>query len=158
MIGRCHRRSDQWGSAVSPLGGSMLANKNFLFVNHSSPDFFHGTRKESLSIIFLSHFWISKVVPEIFAIKVESCQKSRWISDVFSPSQISGGRPSKNYTHLMTPASRHVVWKMFCEDTPTSPEFIVANTLNYKPNFKFSRSKVFGRTHVPFGCALSRLG
>jgi len=23
----------------------------------------------------------------------------------------------------------------FCEDTPTSPEVIVANTLNFKPNF-----------------------
>jgi len=37
-------------------------------------------------------------------------QKSRWILDVFSPSQILGGRLSKNYTHAMTPASRHVVW------------------------------------------------
>jgi len=37
------------------------------------------------------------------------------------------------------PCLRHVVWKMFCGDTPTSPEVIVANTLNFKPNFKFSR-------------------
>jgi len=40
----------------------------------------------------------------------------------------------------MTPASRHVVWKMLCQDIPASPEVIVANTLNFKPNFKFSRS------------------
>jgi len=45
-------------------------------------------------------FWISGVVPEIFAIKVKSCQKSRWISYVFSLSQILGGRPSKRYTHV----------------------------------------------------------
>jgi len=44
--------------------------------------------------------WISGVVLEIFAMKVESCQKSRWISDVFSLSQILGGRPSKRYTHV----------------------------------------------------------
>ena len=34
---------------------------------------------------------------------------------------------------------------MFCEDTPTgtSPEVKVANTLNFKANFKFSRLKIF---------------
>ena len=76
----------------------------------------------------------------------------------FSPSQILGGRPSKRYTPLhMTIASRHVVWKMFYEDTPTSPEAIVANTLNFKPNFKFWRLKFLGRPTSHFGCALSRL-
>jgi len=53
----------------------------------------------------------------------------------FSLSQILGGRLSKSYTNVMTPASRHVEWKMLCEDTPTSPEVIVANTLNLKPSF-----------------------
>ena len=47
-------------------------------------------------------------------------------------------------------ASRHVVWKMFCRNTPTSPEVIVANTLNFKPNFKFSRLIFFlGGTLIP---------
>ena len=41
-------------------------------------------------------------VSEIFAIEVESCQKSRRILDVFSPSQILGGLPSKSYTHFIT--------------------------------------------------------
>jgi len=62
----------------------------------------------------------------------------------FSPSQILRGRPSKSYTNVMTPASRHVVWKMFCENTRPSPEVIVASTLNFKPNFKFSRVQFFG--------------
>ena len=35
---------------------------------------------------------------------------------------------------------------------------IVANTLNFKPNFKFSRLKFWGGPPSPFGCALSRLG
>ena len=48
------------------------------------------------------------------------------------------------YTHVMTPVPWHVVWKMFCGDTPTNPEVIVANTLNFKPNFKFSRLKFLG--------------
>ena len=69
----------------------------------------------------------------------------------FSPFQILGGGaggPSKSYTHFITPASRHVVWKKFCEDTPTSPEVIGANTLNFKPHFKFSRLFFGGGTPV----------
>ena len=88
-------------------------------------------------------------VPEIFAIKVESCQKSRRILDVFSPSQILGGRPSKSHTHFITPTSRHIAWKRFCGDTPISPEVLVAHTLNFRPNFKFSRLKFFWETPVP---------
>ena len=56
-----------------------------------------------------------------------------------TPSQILGGRPSKSYTHFITPVFRHVPWKKFCGDTPTSLEVIGAHTLNFKPNFKFSR-------------------
>jgi len=44
-----------------------------------------------------------------------------------------------------------------CGDTPTNPEVIVANTLNFKPNFKFSRLKIFfcGGTPVPLRlCAI----
>ena len=37
----------------------------------------------------------------------------------------------------------------FREDTPTSPEVIEAHTLNFKPNFKFSRLKFFGGEPVP---------
>ena len=41
----------------------------------------------------------------------------------------------------------------FGEDIPTSPEVLGTNTLNFRPNFKFSRLKVFG-TPPPIGCAL----
>ena len=36
------------------------------------------------------------------------------------------GRPSKNCTHIIIPASRHIVRRLekFLEDTPTSPEVI----------------------------------
>ena len=37
----------------------------------------------------------------------------------------------------------------FHEDTPTSPEVIEHNTLNFRPNFKFSRLKFLGGTLVP---------
>jgi len=94
----------------------------------------------------LVRFAICRSIPEIFAIKVESCQNSRRNLDVFSPSQILGGGPSKTYTHFITPASRHVGWKKFCEDSSTSAEVIGAQTLNFKPNFKFSRLNFFGRS------------
>jgi len=45
-----------------------------------------------------------------------------------------------------------------CGDTPTSPEVIVANTLNFKPNFKFLRLIFWGAPSCPLGCALSRFG
>jgi len=86
---------------------------------------------------------IWRSVPKTFAIKVESCQKLRRILDVYSPSQILGGGPSKNCTRVITPDLRHVDWKKFYEDTPTRPEVIVADTLNFRPNFKFSRLKFF---------------
>jgi len=102
-------------------------------------------------------FWISGVISEIFAIKVESCQNRAEFLTIFSPSQILGGLPSKSYTHVMTPVPWHVVWKMFCGDTPTSPEVTVANTLNFKANFKFSGLNFLGGPPSHFGCALSRL-
>ena len=37
----------------------------------------------------------------------------------------------------------------FLEDTPTSPEVIEAHTLNFEPNFKFSRFFFWGGTPVP---------
>ena len=103
----------------------------------------------------LFRFLICPHVPEISAIKVESCQKSRRNLDVFWPSQILGGRPSENCTQVITPASRHVGWKSFHEDIPTSPEVIGVHTLNFKPNFKFSGLEFFGGTPVPLGvCAI----
>jgi len=91
----------------------------------------------------LVRFAICRSVPEIFAIKVECCKKSPRTLDVFSPSQILGGRPSKIHTYFIIPDSRHVVWIKFCGDTPTSPEVIGAHTLNCRPNFKFSRLNFF---------------
>ena len=48
--------------------------------------------------------------------------------------------------------------KKFHEDTPTSAEVIEPNTLNFRPNFKFSRLKIFWGPSSPLGCALASLG
>jgi len=79
---------------------------------------------------------------------------------VFLPSQILGGTPSKNYTHVITPGSRYVVWNKDFEDTPTRPEVIDAQSLNFRPNFYCARLKFFfwGGPPSQLGCALSSLG
>ena len=124
-------------------------------MDQSSPDFFHGTRDESLSNTFLLDFAYLESFRRYSRSKSKVVKNGAEFWMIFSPSQILGGRPSKSYTNIMTPASWHVVWKMFCGDTPTSPEVIVANTLNCKPNFKFSRLKFFGGTPVPLRvCAI----
>jgi len=114
--------------------------------------------EESLSITSLSHFGY------LMSFRRYSRSKSKVVKNraefwtFFSSSQILGGRSSKSYTHVMRPVSRHVVWKMFCGDTPISPEVIVANTLNFKPNLKFSRLNFFGGTPSQLGCALGSIG
>ena len=88
--------------------------------------------------------------------KVESCQKLRQILDVFLPSQILGGRASKNCTHVITPGLRHVVWIKICDDTPISPEVMDVHTLNFKLNFKFSPLNYLGGPPVPVGVCASK--
>ena len=66
----------------------------------------------------------------------------------FRPPKFQGaGRPK--HTHFITPDSRHIMWKKFCEDTPTSPEVIGVHTLNFKVNFKFTGLTFFGGTPLP---------
>jgi len=103
-------------------------------------------------------FAMCRSVPQIFAIKVESCQKSRRFPDVFFAVPKFRGWPSKSYTHFVTPASRHVAWKKVYEDTPTSPEIIGAHALNFKPHFKFPRLNFSWGTLSQLLCALARLG
>ena len=92
-------------------------------------------------------------VPEIFAIKVESYQKSRRNLDVFWRSEILEGGPSKNKNRYHPCLATRRLEKSH-EDVPTSPEVIGVHTLNFKANFKFSRLELFGGTPVPVGvCA-----
>jgi len=128
-------------------------------VDQSSVNFFRPTWKGLWLLKYSSYLRYVDPFRSYSQTKVESCQKSRRILDVFSPSQILGGGPSKSYTLFITPASQHVAWKKFCEDTPTSPKAIGAHTLNFKPNFNFFFTiKFFGGPASQLGCALARLG
>jgi len=120
-----------------------MSRITFLFVDQSSRIFFVQLGRDS-GLKILVRCAIYRSFPEILAIKVESCQKSRRNLDVFSPSQILGGRPSKTYAQFITPASRRVAWEKFCEDTATSAEVIWAQTLNFRSNFKFPRLNFLG--------------
>ena len=69
---------------------------------------------------------LSLLYPDIFVIKLESCQKLRQNVDVCWPSQNFGAGPSKSCTHIITPASRHVAilvswWPVVSQSCPTSP-------------------------------------
>ena len=70
----------------------------------------------------------------------------------FRPTKFLGRAFQKMYPvyHSCLTARR---LKKFHEDTPTSPEVIEPNTLNFRPNFKFSRLNFFfwGGTLVPPG-------
>ena len=97
-----------------------------------------------MSITFLSDFEYLESFRRYSRSKSKVVNNRAEFWTFFSPFQILGGWPSKSYTLVMTPVSWHVEWKMLCGDTPTSPEVIRANTLNFKPNFKFSRFNFFG--------------
>jgi len=86
--------------------------------------------------------------------KLKVVRKFEKLWTVFLPFQILGGRPSKNCTQV--PGSRHVVWIKICTGIPISSELIDVYTLNFKPNFKFSRLKNFGGTPAQVGVCASK--
>ena len=92
----------------------------------------------------LFRFSISGSVPEIFAIKFESCQKSFKILDDFLALLNFWGQAFQKLCsvyHSCIAARR--LKKKFRDDIPNSPEVIEPNTLNFRLNFKFSRLKFF---------------
>ena len=95
---------------------------------------------------FFMVFWYYGIL-EIFATKVESCQKSRQNLEFFGPRKFFLGAFQKLYTcyHPCLAARR---LEKFREDTPTSPEVIEAHTLNFKPNFNPPIASVFRITYV----------
>ena len=102
-------------------------------------------------------FSIYGSVPEIFAIKVESCQKSRKNLDGFFALTNFRGQAFDKLYLSHNPWSRHIVWIKICDDIPISSELIDVYTLNFKPNFKFSRLKIFWGPPSQFGYGLGSL-
>jgi len=149
-IGQSVTRAKIWGGSTLQrpkcsvpqnvrLSWSIWAPITFLFVDQSSRNFFRHTWKGLWLIKYFSSLQYVDAFRRYSRSKSKVVRKRSEFWTFFSPSQILGGRPSKSYTHFITPVFRHVPWKKFCGDTPTSLEVIEAHTLNFKPNFKFSR-------------------
>ena len=101
----------------------------------SSQNFFQSTCRKAGLINCFSDFRYENPFRRYLRSKVESCQKWRKILDDFFA--LANFLPSKNCTQFINPALRHVDWKKFCGDTPSSPKVIEGNTLNFRPIFKF---------------------
>ena len=102
----------------SPLECTCIRGNNFFVYGPKFTGFFSSNVGGVVVDQLLFRFSACGSVSEIFAIKVESCQKSRKFLDGFLPSQMLGGRPTKNCTQVITPDSRHVVWIKICDDIP----------------------------------------
>jgi len=140
------------------LRWSIWASITLLFVDQSSPNFFRQTWKGLWLIKYFSYLQYVDAFRRHSRSKSKVVRKrSEWWT-FFSRFQILGGRPSKSYTHFITPVSRHVPWKKFCGDAPTSLEVIGAHMLNFKPNFKFSRLNFLGGAPSQLWFALASLG
>ena len=106
------------------LGGSILAPRTLLFVDQSSPNFCYPTWKGLQLIKYFSDLRYFEPLQGYSRSKLKVAKNRAEFWTFFSPSQILGGRPSKTYTDFITPDSRHIIWKKFCEDTSTSAEVI----------------------------------
>jgi len=98
---------------------------------------------------------ICRCFPEIFAIKVESCQKSCRNLDVILALPNFWGRAFLKLYARYHPCLAARRLEKFREGNPTSPEVTEAHTLNFKPNYKFSRLNFFWGDPIPVGVCAS---
>jgi len=136
------------------MGGSICTSITSSFVDESSQSFFRPTWDGLWLITYFSDFRFVDPFRRYSRSKSKVVRNRAKFWTVFWPSQISGGRPSKNCAHVITHGSSHAVWIKICDDFPISPEVVDVHTLNFKPSFKFSRLNFFGGTSIPVGvCA-----
>ena len=93
-----------------PVGWVNMRAYNFLVGGPKFTKFFSPHRGWNAVDEVLFRFSIYCSVPEKFAIKLESCYKSRWILDVFYPAKFCRGHPCKTSVHFITPAISHIPW------------------------------------------------
>ena len=103
-------------------------------------------------------FLTCRPVPGIFAIKVESCQKSRRNLDAFLALPNFRGRAFRKLYARYHPCLATRRLEKSHEDINTNAEVIGVHTLNFKAkNFKFSRLEFFGGPPSQLGCVLGSL-
>ena len=137
------------------VGWSVWANRTFLFVDQSSPNFFRPTRKELWLLKFFSDVRYVDPFRRYLRSKSKVVKNRAEIWTFFWPSLIWGGFQKLYARYHPCVAARCL--EKFREDTPTSPEVIEAHALNFKANFKFLQLKFFGGPQSQLGCALGCL-
>ena len=85
------------------LSWSIWAPTTFLFVDQSSRSFFRQTWKGLWLIKYFSYLQYVDAFRRYPRSKSKVVRKRSEFWTFFSPSQILGGRPSKSYTHCITP-------------------------------------------------------
>jgi len=121
-----------------PLGLVYMSHWNCFVCGQSSAIFFSKRGRGSGWSSFFYRCSIYRSVMEIFAIEFESCQKSRRNLEIFWPSEIVGGKPSKSCTrgyHPSFPARR---LEEFREDTPPATKLLrlILSILSLILNFR----------------------
>jgi len=122
-----------------PLGSVNMHIYNFFVCGPKFTRFLLSNLKGVVVDQLRVRFLACRPVPGIFAIKVESCQKSRQNVDVFLALPNFSGRAFRKLYARYHPCLATRRLEKFLEDIPISPEVIGVHTLNFKPNFKFSR-------------------
>ena len=141
------------------LGWSIWATRTSLFVDQSSPNFFRPTWKWQWLIKFFSD--VRYVDPfRRYSRSVSKVVRNHAKIWTFfgDPQFFFWGGASKNCTRVITFDSRHVVWKSFVSILPPAPKLLRLTRWIFKPNFKFSPLKFFGRPPSQLGCVLGSLG
>jgi len=115
----------------------------------------------------LFKFLLCRSIPELFALKFESCQKSRRIMDVFRLPQFCWRHPFKKLYHVITHASRLVLStglvgitsQKFCEVIPSNPAVIGTQMLNFNVRLKifWGPIPVWVCASKPIGQSLARV-
>ena len=121
-------RAEIWSPEKCPLGWVNMHVNNFFVCGPKFTVFFSSNVGGVVVDQLLFRFSICGSVSEIFAIKVESCQKSwvrHWIElDGFLPSQILGDRASKNLPRLLPLARGTSYGKKIVRILPLDPKLL----------------------------------
>ena len=140
-------------------GRNVVSRKMSIWVGHYEPLelFCLRTKVHQFSRPTWKGLWLIKFFSDVQYVD-PFWRYSRWNSKVvknraeiwtfFGLGKFWGRTLQKLYTRYH-PCLRARCLENFCEDTHTSPKGIEAYTLNFKPNFKFSRLKFCGGTPVP---------
>ena len=121
-----------------------MSARNFLLVDQSLPIFqFNVGGVVVDNLIF--RFSFARSALEVFAIKVESCQKQCQILDVFHSPKYQGVGV-QNCTRIITPASQHVTWNSILRLLPVALKFQSRNVQEYngQPGFLLKDSLRLG--------------